>query len=182
MDCMSRPSTSTWPELALSNPARMRRAVVLPQPDGPKGQRTHPARCPVKSGRAPARCQTGNTNPARPLTYQHWPASQALAPSFRRAWPRRRHRRERPCQHRCRRPVRWGVREPSCTSSNADGRGDAGDTGGSADAGGSTTAGRPALGPPKLAGAPMPAGALGAERSWRRALGPARALGREAGR
>ena len=35
MPVMSRPSSSTWPEVGLSSAARMFRSVVLPEPDSP---------------------------------------------------------------------------------------------------------------------------------------------------
>src|ERR1700751_1489875 len=39
---ISLPSTSTTPESAVSKPARMRSAVVLPQPDGPSSATSSP--------------------------------------------------------------------------------------------------------------------------------------------
>ena len=38
----SLPSTDTVPEVASSSPARMRSAVVLPQPDGPSSATNSP--------------------------------------------------------------------------------------------------------------------------------------------
>ena len=54
-DRMSWPSTITWPEEGVSNPARMRRAVVLPQPEGPSMARNSPAAMSIE-------------NPSRALT------------------------------------------------------------------------------------------------------------------
>src|SRR5580693_8306535 len=52
---MSLPSTATEPESAASKPARMRSAVVLPQPDGPSSATSSPGA--ISSDR-PARART----------------------------------------------------------------------------------------------------------------------------
>ena len=41
---ISLPSISTTPEDIPSNPAMVRRSVVLPQPDGPSSEKNSPAR------------------------------------------------------------------------------------------------------------------------------------------
>jgi hypothetical protein len=41
---MSRPSIFTVPEDRSSNPAMVRRSVVLPQPDGPSSEKNSPSR------------------------------------------------------------------------------------------------------------------------------------------
>ena len=46
---MSLPSTSTDPESAVSNPATMRSAVVLPQPDGPSKATSSPGAISIDS-------------------------------------------------------------------------------------------------------------------------------------
>jgi hypothetical protein len=40
---MSLPSIITTPEVISSNPAMVRRSVVLPQPDGPSSEKNSPA-------------------------------------------------------------------------------------------------------------------------------------------
>ena len=52
---MSLPSTVTEPESAVSNPARMRSAVVLPQPDGPSRATNSPG---AMSSDSPSRART----------------------------------------------------------------------------------------------------------------------------
>ena len=41
-DVTSRPPTETVPDVASSSPAKMRSAVVLPQPDGPSSATNSP--------------------------------------------------------------------------------------------------------------------------------------------
>src|SRR3972149_2583646 len=50
---MSRPSTSILPEVASSNPARIRQAVVLPLPEGPSSTTNSPlSNCKLKRSSA----------------------------------------------------------------------------------------------------------------------------------
>ena len=41
---MSTPSSRIWPSVGRSNPAIMRRLVVLPQPEGPSSEKNSPGR------------------------------------------------------------------------------------------------------------------------------------------
>ena len=61
----SLPWTCTVPSSGFSKPARTRRAVVLPQPDGPAGRRTRRARWRVKDVEGPRWRRIRRTSPSR---------------------------------------------------------------------------------------------------------------------
>jgi len=59
---MSMPSISMLPESTLSNPASMRRSVVLPHPDAPRRQNSSPL------SMSSERSSTATTSPNRRVT------------------------------------------------------------------------------------------------------------------